>query len=143
MQLIFQHYERFDARHKGLLPLRRAYVPEAIEFESDGNQRGLFSGAAMPKPKKERILSLNLMREYFDAIADGAKKTEFREYKPYWRTRLEGRKYDEIHFRNGYSAKAPFMRVQFLGVRKRKTAWGVQFAISLGKVVDLKHYKCR
>ena len=31
VDLIFQHYERFDARHKGLLPLRRVYVPEAIE----------------------------------------------------------------------------------------------------------------
>lgn len=29
--LVFQHYEQFDSRHKGLLPLRRVYVPEAIE----------------------------------------------------------------------------------------------------------------
>jgi len=29
--LILQHYEHFDARHKGLLPLRRVYVPEALE----------------------------------------------------------------------------------------------------------------
>jgi restriction system protein len=35
VQLIFQHYEHFDARHKGLLPLRRVYVPEALELESD------------------------------------------------------------------------------------------------------------
>lgn len=31
VDLIFQHYERFDAKYKGLLPLRRVYVPEAIE----------------------------------------------------------------------------------------------------------------
>ncbi|HNI07624.1 MAG TPA: restriction endonuclease [Thiobacillaceae bacterium] len=30
VDLIFQHYEHFDARHKGLLPLRRVYVPEDI-----------------------------------------------------------------------------------------------------------------
>ncbi|WP_338692831.1 restriction endonuclease [Bradyrhizobium sp. 26S5] len=35
VQLIFQHYEHFDSRHKGLLPLRRVYVPEAIETEDD------------------------------------------------------------------------------------------------------------
>ena len=29
--LIYQHYERFDAGHKGLLPMRRVYVPEPIE----------------------------------------------------------------------------------------------------------------
>jgi restriction system protein len=34
VQLIFQHYEQFDSRHKGLLPLRRVYVPEPVA-ESD------------------------------------------------------------------------------------------------------------
>lgn len=31
VDLILQHYEHFDSRHKGLLPLRRVYVPEGIE----------------------------------------------------------------------------------------------------------------
>lgn len=31
VQLIFQHYDSFDARYKGVLPLRRVFVPEAIE----------------------------------------------------------------------------------------------------------------
>jgi len=31
VDLILQHYDHFDARHKGLLPLRRVYVPEGIE----------------------------------------------------------------------------------------------------------------
>jgi restriction system protein len=31
VQLIFQHYDGFDARYKGVLPLRRVFVPEAIE----------------------------------------------------------------------------------------------------------------
>jgi restriction system protein len=31
VELIYQHYERFDARYKGLLPMRRVYVPEPIE----------------------------------------------------------------------------------------------------------------
>lgn len=34
VDLILQHYEQFDSRYKGLLPLKRVYVPEAIE--SDG-----------------------------------------------------------------------------------------------------------
>jgi restriction system protein len=28
VDLVFQHYERFDSRYKGILPLRRVYVPE-------------------------------------------------------------------------------------------------------------------
>lgn len=31
VRLIFQHYEQFDSRYKGLLPLRRIYVPEVLE----------------------------------------------------------------------------------------------------------------
>lgn len=31
VQLIFAHYDQFDARYKGLLPLRRVFVPEAVE----------------------------------------------------------------------------------------------------------------
>ena len=30
VKLVFEHYEQFDARYKGLLPLRRVYVPEVI-----------------------------------------------------------------------------------------------------------------
>jgi restriction system protein len=29
--LILQHYEQFDSRYKGLLPLRKVYIPEALE----------------------------------------------------------------------------------------------------------------
>jgi restriction system protein len=33
VKLIFEHYDQFDSRYKGLLPLRRVYVPEAIDTE--------------------------------------------------------------------------------------------------------------
>jgi restriction system protein len=36
VELIFHNYEKFDARYKGLLPLRRVYVPEQIDLEGDG-----------------------------------------------------------------------------------------------------------
>lgn len=35
VQLIFQHYEKFDSRHKGYLPLRRVYVPQRIKTEEE------------------------------------------------------------------------------------------------------------
>lgn len=31
VDLILDHYEKFDSRHKGLLPLRRVYVPQALD----------------------------------------------------------------------------------------------------------------
>jgi restriction system protein len=34
VDLILEHYEAFDSRYKGLVPLKRVYVPETLE-ESD------------------------------------------------------------------------------------------------------------
>ena len=31
VSLILQHYEQFDSRYKGLLPLMKVYIPEALE----------------------------------------------------------------------------------------------------------------
>jgi restriction system protein len=28
---ILQHYEQFDSRYKGMLPLKRVYVPETLQ----------------------------------------------------------------------------------------------------------------
>lgn len=33
VDLVFAHYEQFDARYKGLLPLRRIYVPQVLEAD--------------------------------------------------------------------------------------------------------------
>jgi len=30
VDLIFQYYEEFDSKYKGLLPLKRIYVPEPL-----------------------------------------------------------------------------------------------------------------
>lgn len=35
VKLIFQHYDSFDSRYVGLIPLRRVYVPEAIDTEDE------------------------------------------------------------------------------------------------------------
>jgi hypothetical protein len=54
-----------------------------------------------------RTLYLNLKREYFDAIAAGRKRAEYRDRTVFWKKRLEGRAYDVILFRNGYATKGP------------------------------------
>lgn len=35
VELVLQHYEQFDSRYKGLLPLKRVYVPEVLEKTSE------------------------------------------------------------------------------------------------------------
>lgn len=79
------------------------------------------------------ILHLNLYKEYFDLIAKGKKKTEYRDITPYWQKRIENRQYDEINFRNGYRKDAPFVRVEYLGYKKRK-----YYELKLGKILELQ-----
>lgn len=35
VDLVLEHYEQFDSRYKGLLPLKRVYVPEVLEEEQE------------------------------------------------------------------------------------------------------------
>ena len=86
-----------------------------------------------------RILHLTLKREYFDAIASGVKRDEFRLVKPYWTKRLEDRIFDEIHFRNGYSQDSPFMKVRCRWIRKGQT----YYVISLGEILEVRNYEPR
>jgi hypothetical protein len=87
------------------------------------------------------ILHLNLHREWFAAVAERKKRIEYRDCTPYWRRRLEGRKYDYIQFRNGYATKAPEMLVEFLGIRKYGKGRSGYYAIRLGRILKIKHWK--
>lgn len=85
-----------------------------------------------------KILHLTLKRKWFEMIAAGEKKEEYREIKPYWISRLTRheyhsygqlelikalrrketfrRDYNIVQFRNGYSKNSPTMKVELLGI---------------------------
>ena len=86
-------------------------------------------------------LKLTLHRDYFEAIAAGRKVEEYRKIKPYWTTRLVGRTYDEIYFRNGYNADSPFMRVEYLGYEVDQ-AQGL-YVLKLGAVLEMQHWEVK
>jgi hypothetical protein len=90
---------------------------------------------------KTDILQLNLKREFFDCIVRGKKKFEYREYKPYWKSRLEGRDYRFINFRNGYSPHAPEMLVEFLGLGRDGNSRNAAYKIKLGRILKLKRWR--
>lgn len=87
------------------------------------------------------ILHLNLHREFFVAIANGTKRTEYRQQSPYWKTRLEARKYDVILFRNGYATNAPEMLVEYRGLRRIKRLGRNCYAIRLGRILKVKRWR--
>lgn len=94
-----------------------------------------------------KVLHLTLKKKWFDMIASGEKKEEYRELKPYWFSRLTSdkydvEKYDIVIFRNGYKKDAPTIVVNCEGVSigKGKTHWGAEpheqyFVIKLGEIV--------
>lgn len=113
--------------------------------------------------KEEKILHLTLKKKWFDMIASGEKKEEYREIKEYWLNRLcietEWRMqpyikpdfshnevdyafqwFEYIVFKNGYSSSSPTLKVECLGIDigKAKPDWsdnwqGDVFIIKLGK----------
>ena len=73
-----------------------------------------------------KILHLTLKKKWFDMIASGEKKEEYRQDKMYWKDRLvkEGywhsqtcKDFDVIRFKNGYAKDAPVMDVECNGIR--------------------------
>lgn len=105
-----------------------------------------------------RVLTLTLKKKWFDMIAKGIKKEEYREIKDYWINRLtedksicqmgnsgfviNDRKFDKVLFKNGYSKDAPTMIVECKGIETTtgKIEWGAEkgehyFVIRLGKIL--------
>jgi len=91
-----------------------------------------------------KILHLTLKKKWFDLIASGEKKVEYREIKPYWIKRLlneddSAKEFDEIYFKNGYKKDSPFMRVKFEFLSRGRFEEKNCFAIKLGEVLELRN----
>lgn len=98
-----------------------------------------------PSPQPVRVLHLTLKRQWFDMVVTRAKPFEYREIKPYWTKRFfrDGQviEFDEVHFKNGYSKKAPMARVKWLGlVYADKSPLGDKkvYAIHLGEILEVR-----
>jgi len=95
-----------------------------------------------------RRLHLTLKKQWFDMIASGKKVEEYREIKPHWQKRLDGRYYRDVVFKNGYAKDAPAMRflVDSIEVRRGNPEWGAPdfdvYVISLGRRMPLEEPSC-
>lgn len=104
----------------------------------------------------KRILHLTLKKKWFDMIASGEKKEEYRDVKPYWISRLvdgmghphscadfnfkhkNGYEYsmdyavgyDYVEFRNGYRKDSPRVLVKILDIvldAATTSKWGAEY----------------
>ena len=101
----------------------------------------------------DKMLNLTIKKIWFDMIASGEKKEDYRELKDYWWSRLTEligneqpyRKFDLIVFRNGYNKNSPVMTAECLGITAGigKIEWGapstVCLIIHIGKVIMIHH----
>ena len=74
---------------------------------------------------EKKVLCLTLKKKWFDLIKQGIKTEEYREIKPYWETRLSGRHYDIVKFRNGYQHNAPTIvyEIKEISITNGKEEW--------------------
>ncbi len=99
-----------------------------------------------------KTLHLNVKKQWFDMIASGFKKEEYREIKDYWVNRLmkadaSFEKFDLIEFKNGYQKNAPtfIVKLNSIFIGKPKAKWSGNifgneikdcFVISLGEIIE-------
>jgi hypothetical protein len=94
------------------------------------------------KQNKMKPLFLILQKKWFDQIKSGEKREEYREAKPYWVNRIEGREYSHIIFQNGYASDAPRIEIEYKGYYKKKLKHEffnnkqvTVYALKLGKIL--------
>jgi hypothetical protein len=103
-----------------------------------------------------RILHLTLHRKWFDLIASGLKKIEYRQDTLYWHKRIFNtnaifaKSFDEIHFRNGYGHHRPLIVAEFIGAfathaslcakENSEVLNGLIIVIAIGKIIRIENY---
>ena len=95
----------------------------------------------MPGSDESPALLLRVHKPWFDAIAHGHKKYEYRRVTPYWTTRIQDRHYTKIVFQNGYGARFPTMDVEYLGYDIIVNEHGEpHYRLRLGAVSNVLNY---
>ena len=96
-----------------------------------------------PSGSAGRVLRLTLKRQGFDMIASGEKREEYRTPGKWILSRLQGKDYDVVEFKNGYGPNVTTMLVEYRGWKMSSglKEWGaapcVQYAtIKLGRVIS-------
>ena len=79
------------------------------------------------------MIVLPIKKKWFDMIASGEKKEEYREIKPYWETRFinELKRTADIPiwvlFKNGYRKDSPTIKCECsISIGKGKPEWGAE-----------------
>ena len=64
-----------------------------------------------------QVLAIPIKKKWFDMIASGEKREEYREIKSYWASRFI-KPITHIKFTNGYGKKVPSVTIELVGMWK-------------------------
>jgi len=134
-------------------------------LDEAGDVQKIFNPYIFDEPYQLMVLHLTLTKEWFDMIACGEKKQEYRDIKLYFGKRfltpmgcvrlgMQGKiaraeviKYDIVRFVNGYGGDKPTMDVIWKGLKGGvgKPKWGAEkgkqyFIIGLGKIKSISNH---
>lgn len=90
--------------------------------------------------RREKLIILPIKRKWYEMILTGEKKEEYREIKPYYKSRFKkvfsmypysfipcGDDVHEVVFRNGYSKESPsFKALCSLDIKTGREEWGAE-----------------
>ncbi len=87
-------------------------------------------------------LKIFIKGKWFDLIASGDKKIEYRDVKPFWTARLydkngKKRPYKYIEFINGMKPDSKRMITEYLGVGKKQN----MYEIKIGRILKRKNFR--
>lgn len=91
--------------------------------------------------KPPKILVLNLKQRYYDDIASGKKKEEFRPCNDYYLSRIKGKHFDAIEFRLGYPEREDAKRHMYFrydGCTYTNTIWINEQEVNSGATIVIK-----
>lgn len=93
--------------------------------------------------KKTKIVTMPIMKKWFDMISSGEKKEEYRVIKEHWRKRLLHDKTTHLKLINGYGRRQPYLIVELKNIKigTGKEEWGAvpgeqYYVLELGAVIE-------
>lgn len=88
--------------------------------------------------RNTKELHLVLKHKWYDMIASGEKKVEYRDLKDYYRKKFYNKNYTHVVFHKGYTNETMTFRIEGIGIGEGKPEWGAEpdknyFKIVLGE----------
>lgn len=85
--------------------------------------------------RNTKELHLVLKHKWYDMIASGEKKVEYRDLKDYYRKKFYNKNYTHVVFHKGYTNETMTFRIEGIGIGEGKPEWGAEKGKNYYKII--------